>query len=415
MAAAYVFTLAIVIGGLPVTVYAQKHGQNAQTQSTIPIDNRRPDELRPKGLQWRGFLISPKLVSELRYSDNIFNTNTDEESDLIFTLQPELSLKKEYRSHQFKLALEGNLERHLDNTEQSTDNLDFRSDNRLQITRRMAIPLNFNISRQEVRRSTPGAPEFTKEPIQETEYDIESGLKYRFNRLNLTMLGSYSNINFDDGTSRLTGNTINFSQNDSEEYRLSASASYDLRPSHSLFTRFSFLRSEFDERQERDNRQYGILAGLKTEYKDMIFGRIGAGYFTQDFDANNIERTNRFDFEADLEFLVTPKLLLSLKGAREVDQSNEFSQGIVNTEFELGYDYELQHNLYTAGFVNFENDDIPDNNRSDDTYTFGLSLRYLHGRNFTSHLKFRHKTRDSISSTNEFDRNSIIYTLTSQL
>lgn len=309
--------------------------------------------------------------------------------------------------------------RYYDLTDENNTTYDATAALNLQATKSLKIPFRIRHQKDTLSRSMPGTSRFTQTPLYSFRSNASTGIDYRFNRLALKLLGNYERRSFDDGTSNVNGEHILLSDNDRTSTGVSLLATYNIprsgedAPEHTLFAGLTIGKQKFDAASDssgtdtssiRSNKNVSFLAGLKTRYKDILTGDIGIGYITYDYDSPLAESVDSFDLEADISYLITPKLTLNFAAEREINQDSNFVQGFIKTLYTLGAEYEFLHNLYGSLNASYENADFINNTREDNTYGTEAALRYIHSARLESRASILLETRDSNITGSDYDQ-----------
>lgn len=394
------------------------------------VGSRTPGDYLPQGRSFLGFLFYPSVHASQAYDDNIYRDNEGEVADFVTRLKPSLSLGKQYDMHSFKFVAEAEREQHWRHSEENNSTFSTQFSGVTEANGSLSFPYKLRFGRSKQARGEPGQTSQTAEPLNKETFAGSLGIRYRINRLALTLSGDMGRTRFEDGTSRSTGAFLSFQENSSKSRGASLMATYDIlgatgdAAEHVIFAGLDFERREFDDSDDgtggntaetKDVRDLNFLAGLSTRYKGLLKGYLGFGYLLKNYDSVRADTVGSVDYTLDLEYNILPKATLLLSGEQSIDQENEFQRGVKNTSVRLGLDYELMHDLYLGGGVGLKSQEFVDSDRQDDTYGTSVGLRYLHSRFFESNLELRHETRESPVADSEYDQNVILYRLIGQL
>ncbi|MDB2682710.1 outer membrane beta-barrel protein [Alphaproteobacteria bacterium] len=390
---------------------------------------RTPADLSPQPVQWGSFLLYPSLNLQGEYQSNIFYQNTGEKTDFIWTTRPAIDIEKSIRDHKFSLKTDIVDRRYLGNSDESTQdyNIEFKSN--VVVTSSLKIPTQISFSDKALSRSAPGSIRFTTNPVYSKNFNARSGLSYRFNRVNLSLIGNYDRLTYEDSTSKLNGRQVVFSNKDRSIHGATLLAAYDIMGNqaegaeYTLFAGLSYQREKFDDfvaagvntAPLRSNHQKRVLVGIKTTHKNLLIGEIGGGYYHYDYDSTLAAPIENFDIYADLKYLITPKLTLSAMAERSINQDNDFSRGFEQTDYALGAEYEFLHNFYGTLQGTYSFDEFIGSNREDDTHGISAGIRYLHSPKFESRVRALYETQNSTQIGGGYDQNIFTYSLVGRL
>lgn len=393
-------------------------------QHDMPVDERAPESLQHKIYNYRGFSYFADLQLEGEYNTNILAESRDESSDFITRAKPLIIVRKAYDGHVAIFGSGANIERHMDLKNEDKEDFYLFTRGRLVPSNSLQIPFNIRLDRADRKRESPRRQSLSEEPISVRRFLAETGFIKRFNRLSVGMLGTYRDTSFEDQVSAVNGQPVINSDLDRKSYRGTLTFKYeipsekealaeytfytDLYAQHQDFARGEFRNGSFSG-DNATNDGYGFLSGFKTNYKGFLFADLGLGYLSLRYNDEDLEDISILDLHADVKYNVTPKATLNFRASRDVSQDNGFIQGVTETAYKAGLDYELQHNMYLGGDLEhvayvFEEVDRLD----EDDWIGRLNFRYLHSAHFESNIELMHMERNSDDEEFAFDRSVIL-------
>lgn len=378
-----------------------------------------------------GFILVPKLTLHTIYDSNVLATNNNEKSDVSMLLTPSLNVQKKYGNHVFVFGGETEIERYISQSGENSEAYKGYLRGILEGNSRWQFPFSAIYTQKPRSRSTPVTTLTPTERLNINTFHVDAGVTRRFNRLSLTLLGEYTDITYEDGVSLDSGAPVIFSDDDRTRTGAKLKLRYDFprdsagnQAEHILYANIGYGQSEYKRRQffgqgftgpDADNTDMGILVGFETDYKGLVFANIGAGFIRKIYDDPLLNNINTYDLTADIAYNLTPKLTLNAMAERSIDQDNGLAQGVITTDYQIGADYELLHNLYLGGNIGYTSYDFQDISREDESMKSAVHLKYLHSRHFESGLEMRYEDRTSNIQDNEFDRLELLFRLTGKL
>lgn len=398
-------------------VYAQFEGLDRKLRNA-PIEKRVPSELRPEGLSYKGFIFEPKISVSEKYTSNVLATEENEKSDYITVVAPGVKISKEYDGHSFFISGGANIERFARRSEENKEEYNIAAGANIVLNSRWSFP--FFVRKFMVKRARDALrdSELSKEPLGIQVLKAQTGIVRKFNRVSLELIGGYESRRFDNGGSSDGNSAVIFSGGDRQIYKTGLTANYDFPrdvkgkfPEHRLFGEIEYERQLYDRRSfvagsfsgdDGSRHKIGLLAGFETRYKGLLFARIGGGFFHENFDQQDIESTTSTDFTADIAYSPFSKMTMRFEAERNINQDNGFTQGIKESRFLLGADYEILHNLYWENDITYSIFEVTDEDREDKDYGAEMRLRYLNSRNLTSNLAIGYLQRESDQSEESF-------------
>lgn len=386
-----------------------------------------PPELQAVPRNFHGFKYLPSLAITGLYDSNVFGDTDNETSDLITKIKPQLSMTKDYGNLFLSLNTHVELSRYMEQSSENKADYYGRFSGQYVLNSKWKVPFGITYSQTTRDRGSPTANiERTDKPLT-TDYSHYSlGAVRTFNRLSVGLIGTYSAFKLEDGVSETNPvNRIIFSDNDHSTAEGRLEMTYEFlrgsgsseAPEHFLYANFRAGEQNFERRSwtgndfdglRRDRNIYGALAGFQTKYKDIISAKIGAGVIRQDFSESSLEATQNLDFEADISYLIRPKLLLGFTAGRDIRQDNDLLQGLVESSYALSAEYELRHDLYLrTGLGYVVSDFLGDLDREDKDVSASVGLDYILNPRFSLSSEILHLQRDSSSSNRNLDKSVV--------
>jgi hypothetical protein len=436
MTARLFFRIGILVLGASVfasSVSAQVLLREERRLLKLPVNERLHEDLTAQGLYYHGFVLSPRLSIQERYDSNVLASESNEKGDFVRMISPELHIKKEYGAHQIQFGGFADLDFHQEESDEDAIRLSTYLRGILLGDSSWSFPFSFKYKQLPRNRQTPQTRTSADERKVIESLEGEAGVTHRFNRLSLTLLGNYESIRNEDGLAFDTKNLVIFSDKDRDRYGGELKARYKIprdffgvNTEHILFADAIYGRSRYKNRDFQlptqafsgaygHHDEYGIMTGFETRYKGLLFAKLGAGYKRQNYDDSALKDVNITTLSADVDYSITPKLVLNLNAERDVNPDTGLTQGILTTAFKGGLDYELQHNLYLGVDTEYTNYDFQALTREDEDLSSSVYLKYFNSQNLHSAIELRRQDRTSTVSTNEFERYEVLFRLTGQL
>ena len=382
------------------------------------------------------------LTLEEKYSDNIFYTDIDEESDFITLVTPGIWFsipgRKErarkiytskdtpggitisrydqpsFRRFNSYFSYEPEFEIYADNSDQNTTSH--------QIEGTLQYNLKGGLSIELLDQFIDTYDAYSSSLADRDEQD-----KYRTNLANITIgyrisdklnvnLG-YSNffVDYDEKLSERRKRT---------DHTATGYIYFQVRPKAAVFTGYEFTQVNYEEDERSDNTENRFYGGFQWDITEKSRGRIKAGYGDTDFDDPDIENAQDYIYEIQLDHQFTRKTSLSLFAYRKKEEA-DFS----------GYDYILTHKA-TASYMQRVTNKISigmrlsyayesfksevnlieeSEDRKDALYYLNPYIRYHFKDWFSMDLEYKYEKRDSNTSLYEFETNSLLIALSLEI
>lgn len=371
-------------------------------------------------IPFKGFLLSPSVEVEARYDDNVFVTETNEQGDFLSMVRPNLVITKEIGRHSFALEGGGQIKRYREFESENTNEVNAEFRGNLEAYHNLDIPFSISYATDHRDRTNRSSGIITEKPVGFSTFSSSAGITYQPNRLNIELLGTYTEIRGEDSRNILTGEIRPGEDRDINQYTAALTTQYDtgawFTPKAAIIYQANddlvptFTGQGFNG-EERDNTVWRFLTGLAVDYKSLVLGSFGIGYETRDYKASTIDGISALALSADIGFQITPKTLITFEAERTTKEENEILAGLTATSFELGLMRELNSRLSAEGKFSVVYSDFSNSVREDTEYKAGLGLRYILQKGLYLDSQYSFGTRDSTQNGLSFDRNVFMLNL----
>ncbi len=381
---------------------------------------RAAEEYQP--IKAGSFLLSPKLILEQNYSDNIYATDGNEESDFISVAKPSLKIEKSIRDHEFKWENSAEIFQYRGNSDENRMNYKSELSGKLVARRVLTLPfkLSYGVNHNERRYERSS---MTREPTQYQQLKSEIGALYKPGRLGIGVYGGYNQTRYDNGTS-FAGAPVIREDGDYDTIYLKTEAEFTTRTELTPFVSLlvsenDFLRRTFDgtgfNGVARDNRLMQALTGARFEYHDMLEGSAAFGHDWRRYDDDAVEDVTALSAQGSLSWWPVMKTKLMLDFLRQSEEDNVVDDGTVETRVTFGLDYELKNDLFLKSMTEWEGTEFENLNRSDDIYAGSIGFSYVLNRKLEVGASYLHRFRESTQIGSDFSENVFLLRLTGKL
>ena len=358
------------------------------------------------------FVIYPSLTVATEYNDNIFATDTEKESDLIFTVTPEISVQSDWDVHALEFLASTTSKQHLDHTDENALDYRFLSFGRVDILEDTFATLSAGISRHHEERGSPDDV-FGTEPTEFTTIGGAAGFSHQFNRVWTELNASVTYLTYDD-VAAAGGGSFNNSDRDRLEYASSARVGYDFNPDIGAFVEGSFKLADYSESVDdntfnRNSYDYGLAAGMRFDITELLFGDVFVGITRSEFDDPRFASQTTFDLGADLTWSVTPLTSVNLNASRTWEETTVAgASSALTTNAGLSVKHALLDTVFLTAFLDYTRESFEEINRADDTISMGPGVTYLMNRFVHLNFNYAYTQRFSDISTEDYAEHSVI-------
>jgi hypothetical protein len=385
------------------------------------VTNRPRPDFDPLGVRAGSFIILPSVRLQEEYSDNIFSTQTGEQSDFISTVSPQLIVQSDWGNHMLRLDGGADVAFYNDNDDENFEDYRFGASGRVDVTRQTKIRPRVSYRQGHSDRSSPN----DAGGIEPTIFDVMSaGLEgsHKFNRLSVTVGGTFDQYDYDDVATG-AGGTINNDDRDREDLEASVRLGYEVSPNYEGFVRGAYNIRDYDSAVDdsginRDSDGVEIVAGVGIDFGGITFGEFFAGYRAQDYDDPMLETASGPIVGADIIWNVTQLTTVTGSISREIRESTtqdpvtgNFASGRFFSTVGVAVDHELRRNVLLGANVSASQDDFQGIDRTDNIYRAGISARYFLNRYANVGGQYRLRMRDSDAAGADFTENQFLLNL----
>jgi hypothetical protein len=368
-----------------------------------------------------GFKLTPKIVLQQSYSDNIYADDDNEESDHITAVKPSLLIEKSIRDHQFALETDVEALRYWENSDESE--LNFKSELRGRVVARrvLALPFKLSYSSDHLDRVTHRGA-LTREPTGFKMFKAEIGADYKPSRFGVGFYTGYNQRRYENGDDFNNNDVIN-DDADYDTVYARIIAKYESKADWTPFVSLQldqndYLRGTHDgtgyNGLKRDNRVLRAMAGAEFDDGEMWKGSASIGQDWRKYDEDSIDDVTALSAEGYIEWKPFKKLKLALDFLRRTEEESTINNGIVETDVDFGINYEFQQDLFFNAGVGWENTEFEGIDRTDDLYSGTVGISYVLNSKLEAGASYLHRFRESSQFGSDFDENIFMLRLTSK-
>ncbi|MDB5456895.1 MAG: hypothetical protein JWP92_2480, partial [Caulobacter sp.] len=231
--------VAAVLAGSAGVAYAQDPGAIQETSNfkrdhNVSVRERPRPDFEAGGIRSGGFTLYPRITVEAEYNDNIYATATNEQSDTIWRVKPEIAARSNWSRHALGFFASGTINRYADNSSENTEEYTIGANGRLDVIGNSNIIGSVQYQSLTEPRTSPDSPTAASKPV---EYKLVTasvvGTK-EFNRLRLIGRVEDRDYNYDNTTDTL-GRLLTQDFRDRNEVVYGGRGEYALSPDTAFF------------------------------------------------------------------------------------------------------------------------------------------------------------------------------------
>lgn len=372
------------------------------------VVDRTKTPFQPDGIRVGNYIMSPSLAVETSFDDNIYATRTNRKSDVRIDIVPVVRMQSQFSRHALDFAFGGRVAKYAEH-----DNYD-TVDGFGSVTGALhfdhAHTLSFK-ALSEIDHDdslVPDKPTNAKSPTQVFHNSVAVGLKRDAGRLWAAIGAKAESWDFRD-VRAFDGSVIDQDVRDLQMVSGNARAGFRFSPGYEVQVQVRGLRQTTPGNltDNRDAIGWEAAAGLAAELNPLLRWRLFGGYAQRDFDRAELGTVGAAIAEAEVQWLASSLLNLTLTARRELSDSASSggSNSRIDNKFKARIDYEMLRNLVFTIQGEYRLSDYVGVERHDQVFLSRVGLQYLHTKNWMLQLSWENQQRLSDVKEAEFTRN----------
>lgn len=389
---------ASLIAFAPFQAFAQQTSQNVSVR-----DRPRP-EYDPLGLRFGGFDLNARLDLGVTATDNLFATETGEESDVYYTVSPSARLSSHWSRHALALSAGYSHAFFTDNSSQSSDTGYVGADGRLDVGANTQINAAARYARSVEPRTNPDALTSGR-PVEYTVGQASLSAQHRFNRF---MVGA--------GVDTATYNYQNVpgfppqDLRDHTENGVNGDIEASISPRLGIVFQARVDHRDYDKNPPLSSDGQTYLAGVALHLTDLIEGRVTVGQFNRDYDGPPKTSLNGFAVASNVDWYVTQLTTVHFNANRNAQEDGATADApYVESTYGVSADHELLRNVILSAGVQAGTRDYQVIDRNDQFTSVELGADYMLNRRVGLSARYRHDdvTSDGVDRYRDYTVNAV--------
>jgi hypothetical protein len=400
----------ITVAGFTPLAMAQTSGAESmfeRDRNVSVLQRPRPD-YDAGGIQNGALLIYPELVLGLEFTDNVFATSGNEESDIIGVITPGLTFDTTWSRHSVSGDISATRREHFDFSDESVWNFTAGAGGQLDITRETNVTAGARYSALTEPRTSAGAAGQAAEPIEYDTWSSYLGAERAAGRIKAQARVDFNVFDYDDAP-LFGGGVADQDFRDREEYILSARGDYAVSPDTAIFGRLRYNDRSYDLSPPtvallRDSEGYTFDVGADFDLNGVARGVIGLGYTEQDYESAALPDIDGLSVEGTIEWFPTQLTTVTVNASRAVqDSAVAGSGGFFATSAGVSVDHELRRNIIISAGVALSEDDYSGIDRTDERLNISGGVTYFLNRTAGVRASYSYVDQDSSGAAGNQD------------
>lgn len=378
------------------------------------VAERAQPEYDPNPLRLGTFLADASLGLGATSNSNVFATETDEESDVFFVINPNANLRSDWSVHEVGLSADVLAREYNDISSESSTDYIVRANGRFDVRQGAYVGGSVFTARNFEERNSVEAIPAAAEP---TEYNRVGGdITGSYTNGRLRFDGDVSIIEFDfEDTALTAGGFLDQDFRDRTETGLRGRVSYAMSRDWALFVQGEYVERDHDDptigAPNRDSDNYTFQVGVDFELEQLLRGDIAVGVLETKFDDDvTFEDVDGFSIDGRLQWFVSRLATVTGTVNRDVEASGIFEAAGRETLAVGGrVDYELFRNLLLNAKADVINYDFTNLDREDDRFEVGFGALYKLNPHLqiTGDYSFAEQESDGTAAFIDFDEHRV--------
>lgn len=407
--------------GAATAAFGQAQNDFARDRDLGVLDRPRP-EYDALGVPLSTFLMYPKLNVVTGYNDNIFASQTGTQGSGFVQLQPSIALKSQWSQHELDFFTHASINRFFDHSSENTDDYGAGLNGRLDVLADTKLTGGASYDLETEPREAETALRNTINPVQFGVWQAQASGSHQFNRLQVSLSGTWDSYNYLDGRDPITGALVDEHYRNVQDYGETLRVDYALSPDTAVFVSGNINQHTYSVQPPlvpNDFNSHGseVLGGVNFQITSLVTGEVGIGYYQQDFPHVMNQNLDGFAIHGTVQWFPTELTTVTLKVNRFVQDSAILtSAGYVDTGGMVEVDHELRYNVILSGIFSYNHDAYQGLDRTDDRWGAGFGAKYLFTREVGLGLNFNHDSQVSNGANRfiNFDINRVMLNLVLQ-
>lgn len=380
------FLTAAVLGlGLASQAMAQQvDGNFYDRDRNVGVRDRPRPDYDALGVRAGGFLVVPKLTVGESYEDNIYALETDERSDMITTVSPEIQAFSTWSRNALRFNARLQYENYADNSDESNLTYSFGGSGQLDVDRNTALTGSGSFQHLVESRTVFGTPQSVRSPVEYDQGQLTFTGSHTFNRIRVQGTFDYQNFDFKNNV-LFDGTPYPQDFRDENVFREEVRTDYAISPALSAYLDVQLNQQDFTSQSlslyQRNSTGWQVQAGVDFDITRLARGNFQIGNVSQSYDDPRIGEVSGLGLSGRVQYFVTQLTTLTFTADRSVQNTGLIdTPSFVNTNLAVQADHELLRNLILTGKFSYGLADYEGLDRSDDRYTMSVSGVYLFNR-----------------------------------
>ena len=373
----------------PVHAVAQEGG----------VRERARSDYDPLGRRVGGFTLNAGVNLSASSNDNVFASETNQQSDIGYSISPYAQLSSNWSRHALSLLAGANFNRFQDFDTEDTESNYVGGYGRLDIGRDTSLNGNLRIGNQTEPRTAPDAGTLP-EPVEFQQTDASVGVEHTINRFRLSGALGTQQTEYDGAGQAFRDRT--------EDY-VTGRVAVAISPRLQVLGDARFDQREYENTPILNSDGRTLSAGVRMTLTGLLSGEVTVGQFEREYANDKVEG---IAFSSNVQWFATPITTVSVNARRSVDETGASGAATyVTSDVGVRVDHELRRNVILWGGLGRSQREYEAPADREDEVTFAdVGVEYLLNRRLA--VEGRYNRIDNQSDGIDRDRDFEVNTFT---
>lgn len=393
--------------------------------SRIPVGERVHPGYEPIGYRVGGVFFYPRLLAGMRFDSNVFASPTKAQSDILFLLSPQLTVKygrgtpgAQLNPSRFSYQIDLGADIYRFRKFESENRVDARGriTTNWDIAPDLQFDTAFEAARRHEERGDSSQPQNAAKPVPYNDLRGEATLTKNWGRFGVALNAGVRNLTYED-VDTFGGAVLDQTQRDGTIASTYIKPFYEFSPGYRAFAR---LRGNWREyaatgTENRNSDGYEVRGGVEFAVTPLVSGSVEAGYMSQSYENTLIQPVDGLSVKGELLWLATALITVRANAERAVAETITPGFGPrLDTLVGGQIEYELLRNVIVKAGGSFKQEDFQDSPRKDDVTRWSAGIDYALNRHVSIGARYDFVSRDSTIPTYSFDKHVVMFNVTAQ-
>lgn len=320
-----------------------------------------PQDYKPLGIRAGAFMLQPGVELAGEWTDNVFYTNENEDSDFVYHLRPYFTAQSNWSRHSFNVRLAADLGRYSDFSVRDYDDYFLNVSGRVDVRTQSALSYSADYMHLHEDLNDRTA----EQGVEPTEYDLAGfglGYDHTFNRLGFDLRYDHRDLDFDDAL-REDGSVLENQDRDRSIDDLGVRMNYAFKTDMQAFIGATWHQVDFDQELDRNGYArsgdgFTADAGVSMAFTGVLTGDLFVSYHDRDYDDPTLGSFDGWAAGAGLTWY--PTRLTTVQGnitSAIQETTSAHASGYLGTLYQVRVDHELKRNIQLNGRLSYRDNE----------------------------------------------------------